>query len=84
MTKETTPHISNLRSIIMLTLAAYAKTHDEVTDTDMVASLAACLSDALIIKGMRFDDEVIDTIRKTYDLCEIQHAMMDKENNSVQ
>lgn len=81
---DNTPHISNLRSIIMLTLAAYAKTHDDVEDTHMVGALAAGLCDALIIKGMPLDDEVLDTIRKTYDLCEIQHAMMDKENNSVQ
>ena len=77
-------HIANLRGLIMRTLAAYAGRHDGVTDDHLLAALAACLCDALIIKEIPFDDDVVNTIRKTYELCEIQHAMTDKANNSVQ
>lgn len=83
MTKEVS-HIHNIRSAVMMTLAVYANAHDDVTDGAMVGALAACLCDALLIRGQEFNEEVIDVIRKTYEVCEIQHAMRDKENNSVQ
>lgn len=77
-------HIGTLRNLIMRTLALYAATHDDVNDAQMVGAISACLCDALIIKGAAFDDEVIDCIRKTYEVCAIQRAMTEKEESSVQ
>lgn len=77
-------HIGSIRNAIMRTLALYAAVNDDVQDSQMVAALAACLCDALIIKGAQFSDELVDSIRKTYEVCEIQRAMDEREENSVQ
>ena len=77
-------HIHNIRHLIMRALALYAATHDDVNDAQMVGALSACMCDALIIKGASFDDEVIDCIRKTYEVCAVQRAMTEKEESSVQ
>lgn len=84
MTKETTPHIHNIRGAVMMTLAVYASSHDDVNDGAMVGALAACLCDALIIRGQEFNEACIDVIRKTYEVCEIQRAMHEKQGESVQ
>mgnify|MGYP001428866237 CR=1 FL=1 len=86
MTNETkTPHLHNIRKAVMTTLAVYAYAHEnEVDDAAMLGALSACLCDALIIRGQPLNDETIDVIRKTYEVCELQHAMAEKQNNSVQ
>jgi len=84
MTKETTPHIHSIRSAVMMTLSLYARAHDDVNDSAMIGALAACLCDALLIRGVEFDDSVIDVIRKTYDVCALQHAMQEKQGETVQ
>lgn len=77
-------HIYHLRKMLMNTLAFYAGQHENVDDTHLMGAISAVLCDALIVKGVPFDDDLIDTLRKTYTVCEIQHAMTDKKNNSVQ
>jgi hypothetical protein len=85
MTNETqTPHIHYIRGLVMRTLSMYAHAHEDVTDAAMLGALSACLCDALIIRGQPLNDETIDVIRKTYEVCELQHAMAEKQNNSVQ
>jgi hypothetical protein len=79
-----TPHLHNIRKAVMTTLSMYAYMHDEVDDAAMLGALSACLCDALIIRGQPLNDETIDVIRKTYEVCELQHAMAEKQNNSVQ
>ena len=83
MTREVS-HIHNIRGAVMMTLAVYANAHKDVTDAAMVGALAACLCDALIIRGQELNDEVLDVIRKTYEVCEIQRAMHEKQGESVQ
>ena len=84
MTKETTPHIHNIRGAVMMTLSLYARAHNDVTDAAMVGALAACLCDALIIRGQELNDECVDVIRKTYEVCALQHAMQEKQGETVQ
>jgi hypothetical protein len=81
---ETTPHIHNIRGAVMMTLSLYAKVHEDVTDAAMLGALSACLCDALIIRGQTLNDEVLDVIRKTYEVCELQHAMTEKQGETVQ
>jgi hypothetical protein len=78
------PHIHNIRGAVMMTLSLYAKVHDDVTDAAMVGALAACLCDALIIRGQDLNDDCIDVIRKTYEVCALQHAMAEKHGETVQ
>lgn len=84
MTTETKPHVHHIRQAVMMTLSLYAHANDDVTDASMVGALAACLCDALIIRGAELDDDTIDVIRKTYDVCALQHAMKEKEGETVQ
>jgi len=81
---ETTPHIHNIRGAVMMTLSLYAKVHEDVTDAAMLGALSACLCDALIIRGQPLNDETIDVIRKTYEVCELQYAMTEKQGETVQ
>ena len=78
------PHIHNIRAAVMTTLAVYAHAHDDVGDAAMVGALAACLCDALIIRGQDLNDDCIDVIRKTYEVCELQYAMTEKQGETVQ
>lgn len=84
MTTENKPHIHSIRGAVMMTLSLYARAHDDVTDAAMVGALAACLCDALIIRGHELDDATIDVIRKTYEVCALQHAMQEKQGETVQ
>lgn len=77
-------HVHQLRHAIMTTLSLYARVHDDVNDTQMAAALSACLCDALIIKGQPFNEDLIDVIRKTYEVCELQYAMTEKNGETVQ
>ena len=77
-------HIHRLRKILMTALAFYVGQNDDLDDSQVLGAIGATLCDALLIKGVAFDEGLIDTLRKTYAVCEIQYAMMDKENNSVQ
>ena len=81
---DKTPHIHRIREAVMMTLSVYARAHDDVSDAQMIGALSACMCEALVIKGVPMSEDVLDTIRKTYEVVEIQHAMTDKENNSVQ
>jgi hypothetical protein len=78
------PHIHNIRQAVMMTLSVYAHAHDDVSDASMVGALAACLCDALIIRGQDLNDDCIDVIRKTYEVCALQHAMAEKHGETVQ
>lgn len=84
MTTENKPHIHNIRQAVMLTLAVYAHANDDVNDAAMVGALAACLCDALIVRGQELNDECVDVIRKTYEVCALQHAMQEKQGETVQ
>lgn len=77
-------HIYRLRKILMATLALYVGQNDDLDDSHVLGAVSATLCDALLIKGVPFDDDLIETLRKTYAVCEIQHAMMDKEKETVQ
>lgn len=77
-------HIHQIRQSIMMTLAVYVNAHNDVDDSAMLGALSACLCDALIIRGQPLNDEVIDVIRKTYEVCELQHAMTEKHGETVQ
>jgi len=77
-------HIHQIRQSIMMTLAVYVNAHNDVDDSAMLGALSACLCDALIIRGQPLNDEVIDVIRKTYEVCELQYAMTEKQGETVQ
>jgi hypothetical protein len=85
MTDETkTPHVHNIRKTVMATLALYAHLHEDVDDAAMLGALSACLCDALIVRGQPLNDETVAVIRKTYEVCELQHAMAEKHGETVQ
>ena len=77
-------HIHRIRKILMASLAFYVGQNDDLDDSQVLGAIGATLCDVLIIKGVPFDDDLINTIRTTYAVCEIQHAMMDKEKETVQ
>jgi hypothetical protein len=84
MTIEDANHTRNIRTSIMLTVETYFQMHKGVKTSHILGALSACLCDALLARDLKFDDNIIESIRKTYELCEIQAAMDEKENNSVQ
>ena len=77
-------HIHQIRQAVMMTLSVYAHAHNDVDDSAMLGALSACLCDALIIRGQPLNDEVLDVIRKTYEVCELQYAMTEKQGETVQ
>ena len=81
---ESSTNVARLRSVIMLTLAAFVRSRDNPKDAEVLGALAACLCDALIISGTPMSDEVLESIRKTYDLCAQEKALQEKEGATVQ
>lgn len=81
---DKTPHIHRIREAVMMTLSVYAHAHESVTDAEMLGALSACFCEALVIKGVPLSDELFDTLRKTYDVVEIHHAMQEKQEETVQ
>ena len=77
-------HIHQIRQAVMMTLSVYAHAHEDVTDAEMIGALSACFCDALIVKGAPLNEETIDVIRKTYDVCALQYAMTEKQGETVQ
>jgi len=62
-------NVHALRSSIMLLLTTFVASAKNPKDSEMLGALAACFCDALIINGTPLSDEVLESIRKTYDLC---------------
>ncbi len=81
---EKVNHIHQIRIAVMTTLSVYANAHANVTDAEMLGALSACFCDALIIKGAPLNEETLDVIRKTYEVCELQYTMMEKKGETVQ
>lgn len=81
---DSSNNVAGLRAVIMLTIAAYVRGRDDAKDSQVLGALAACFCDALIINGTPLNDEVIESIRKTYELCQTQQAMEEKEDATVQ
>lgn len=81
---ESSSNVAGLRAVIMMTVAAYVRSRDNSKDSEVLGALAACFCDALIINGTPLNDEVIESIRKTYELCQTQQAMEEKEDATVQ
>lgn len=84
MPDQKTNHVYQLRKLLMAALALYADTNkgDELDDSCILGALAAVLCHALIVRGNEIDEQVIDVLRRTYEVVEIEHAMQEKEEAS--
>ena len=81
---ESSNNVHALRSSIMLLLTTFVASAKNPKDSEILGALAACFCQALLINGTPLNDEVIESIRKTYDLVEKEHAMAEKEGATVQ
>ena len=81
---ESSNNVHALRSSIMLLLTTFVASAKNPKDSEILGALAACLCDALIINGTPLNDEVVESIRKTYDLCAQERALQEKEGATVQ
>lgn len=76
-------HIARLRAILRTSMALYVSSNEEVRDEHLMGSLAAVLCEALLVREVPIDD-ALETIRKTYEVVEMEMAMREKEESSVQ
>ena len=81
---DSSKNVHALRSSIMLLLTTFVASAKNPKDSEILGALAACFCDALLINGTPMGDDVLESIRKTYDLCAQEHAMHEKEGSTVQ
>ena len=77
-------NVHALRSSIMVLVSAFMQSKRDPKVSEVLGALAACLCDTLLLNGTPLDDKVFDSIRKTYELCEMQQAMSEKDGETVQ
>ena len=76
-------HIARLRAILRASMALYAASNEGVDDSHLMSALSAVLCEALIVREVPLEP-AIETIRKTYEVVEMEMAMREKEESSVQ
>ena len=76
-------HITRLRTILRVSMALYVGNNEGVEDPQLMGALAAVLCEALLVREVPIDD-AIETIRKTYEVVQMEMAMKEKEESSVQ
>jgi hypothetical protein len=83
MTDKKENHLSRLRTMLRVSMALYVNNNEGVDDSHLMGALSAVLCEALIVREVPLEP-AIETIRKTYEVVEMEMAMREKEESSVQ